>query len=283
MVKLHMLDELVELENGTVVPFAVAFNSMIREVMAAATPRVLKQEKRSTNAFMCLMTAMYSHWKALDLLYGARDNDTRKLLQIHLACTIRQMFDAYFQAAYIHKEDTEALAEKYLQFQIVEKWRGAKKATKSADDISLYIANSPLRAKGEPALQKAYERVRANFLRKGKTDATKDRNIRDHWYEGNLGELANAVDQSGDHLWFANRYNSAVHSGPSATTAGYPADNFHLSAAALMARIAAIVAENDDLSLSKDAQAVIEALAVKSLTQIDGGEDETASVGDDTP
>jgi len=200
LVKLHLLDELVELENGTVVPFAVAFNSMIREVMAAATPRVLKQEKRSTNAFMCLMTAMYSHWKALDLLYGARDSGTRSLLQIHLACTIRQMFDAYFQAAYIDKEDTEARAEKYLQFQIVEKWRGAKKATKNTDDISRYIANSPLRTRGEPELQKAFENVRASYLRRGKTDASKDHNIRDHWYEGNLGELAKAVDQSGDYL-----------------------------------------------------------------------------------
>jgi len=50
-----------------------------------------------------------------------------------------------------------------------------------------------------------------------------------------------------------------------------------------MARIAAIVAANDGLSLGNDAQEVIDALNVKSLTQINGREDEGNSVTEGTP
>lgn len=214
------------------------------------------------DTMLYLMNYMAGIWKAMYRLDEHAVGDEKATLSNSFAVLTRSMFDAYLQAAFVAQEDTEARAQLYLNFQHVELYQQAMKAVKQSNDISKSIAESPLRECGEKRLKKQYDSVVREYTgNNGK--------VRAHWYEGNLGNLAKAVDKYDEYFWYTQRFNSAVHAGPLAAWKGYPVDEFLAYAEVLMSRIASIVVEQNGLNISPAAVNTIDELAVSTLTSID--------------
>ena len=62
------------------------------------------------------------------------------------------------------------------------------------NQISRFIATSPLRKEGEKRNRKDFERVRSRYLVKGKG------RVRQNWYEGNLRELATKINREDEYV-----------------------------------------------------------------------------------
>ena len=241
-------------------PHNDAVDAMIREVITASYNS--KSAELSHRALLCLTNHIAGFWRAVCILnQNASDVRETESLSDSFAVIIRCMFDAYLQAAYIAKQDTEARSKLYLDYEPVELYMLANKVVKQSDDMSRHIAESPLREEGEPRLKAKHDAVVDNY---------KDKNgrVRARWYKGNLGNLAEEVGSYDEYLWYEHRYNSAVHAGPLAAIQGHPADDFFLYAVVLISRMADLLAKNDGVKLSDAAQSVIQAYATSSLTSI---------------
>lgn len=251
------MDEIVTLGDSSKLPLKDAVDCTIREVItalhaASGAPR---------NAMLFMMNHMSANWRSLYVLdrHGASD---AALLSHSKAILFRSMFDVYLQFEYLTQADTVARATLYLDYEHVELYQQATKAVKRNDGISKYIASSPMRAQGEPALKARYDAVVGAYT------STKG-NVRSHWYpQSNLGLLSTDVGKNDEYFWFTQRFNSSVHGGPLAAHKGTPADHFLLFAGVLMCRVADLVAKHHELQVSVVAQSTIDAFSREPLTEI---------------
>ncbi len=250
------VNEIVTLSDGTSVRLKDAVDEMIREVITALFN---KSNGPTKNAMLSLMTHMSANWRTLFILDEHAEDKEKNLLSHSMAILTRSMFDAYIQLAFIAQEDTEERAKLYLKYEAIERYQNVAKTVKRDDDISRYVAKSPLRAEGEKKLKASYDEV-VGYYTNGKG------RVRDHWYPKNLSQIAEDVGKSDEYFWYTQRFNSSVHAGPLAVREGHPADDFLSHAVALMSRVAKLVTEHNGLVIGAGAQSTIDALAGQSLT-----------------
>jgi hypothetical protein len=133
------------------------------------------------------------------------------------AMILRGIYDAMLQALYILVDAgrrTER-AELYLDFFWIDKKNEIELFDKSPTVLGKRISTSPRRASVGPAIEEEIQRVHPRFENaKGK--------LRNHWYDGNLRDLAKAVELEAEYELLQKHLSGVVHSSAYALTEGMP-------------------------------------------------------------
>ena len=121
---------------------------------------------------------------------------------------LRAMFDLAIQYEWLMK-DAQSRARLYLEYEHVSRYLRTKEITeKPRGPIAEAIASSPLRAEGEPRVEREFERVRHAYQnRKGRP--------RKHWYPGDLWHLAKELGREGEYALVTKWWNQYVQADPS--------------------------------------------------------------------
>lgn len=139
------------------------------------------------------------------------------------AMVLRGVYDAMLQALYILK-DASARNERarlYLDYFWVEKKSTLELLDRNPTQFAKRISQSPRRTNAEPAIESEYQRVLPQFQnKKGKP--------RDHWYEGNLRDLARSVGLEPEYEILQRQLSGVVHSSSYALREGMPMGDFLL-------------------------------------------------------
>lgn len=240
-------------------------NKMLHEVIAAA--RQCGQGRPSGKALLAFLTRGAGSWKSLRILAHATQGNTPEWDWIGNDCAaiLRCMFDAYIQAAYVfHDPETrESLGDLYLEYELVECHQLSQAIIRLDNPFARRIAQSPLRETGEKANTEAYDRVRRNYPRR------KSRGVRKTWYDGGLFALAKAIGKDDEYVVLVKALHGSIHSSPLAMSKGplYDKDAVVLLSDILVGRLAHMVVENGQVSISEDSRKIIAALQAEPLKQ----------------
>ena len=120
---------------------------------------------------------------------------------------LRGIYDAMLQALYILSDplQREARADDYLDFRWVERKSTIPLFDSSPTCLAQQISKSPRRAGTEPTIDTRYASVCPKFKNaKGQ--------LRDHWYEGRLRDLAKAVNLESEYEILQKQLSGTVHS-----------------------------------------------------------------------
>jgi hypothetical protein len=167
---------------------------------------------------------------------------------------LRGIYDAMLQALYVLVDSRrwEERARLYLDFYWVEKEKAIHLFDNSQTYLGGRISKSLRRGSVEPAIEQEIQRVRPMFENaKGK--------IREHWYEGNLRDLANAVGFEAEYELFQKHSSGVVHSSAYALREGMPIRDFLLMDLAwrFSFRVLGKFAEFADVTLNVDERELI--------------------------
>jgi hypothetical protein len=120
------------------------------------------------------------------------------------ASILRTVYDAHLQVLYI-LTDPDAHAKLYADFFNVEWHKFRQMIDRRPEGLFKLVANSPNRAKTEPANDANFRRVEAAY-RRG------DGSYRQNWYRGTPRDMARRVGYEGEFLVLSRLLNPIVHS-----------------------------------------------------------------------
>jgi len=195
-----------------------AVDQLCREIIGALYAR--SRRTFDENALLGLFTRIAGSWDSLCALVGTSRNDMHLQARAHdCAAILRCMYDAYIQLAYIAvSPEEEQLGELYCEFVHVERFKVSTEAVKQENAMARMVANSPMRAEGEPRNRREFDRVKHLYIKPKPKDAD---DTRGKWYRlSNLRQVAEKIGRGDDYVWFVKRYGSSVHSGPFAVFHG---------------------------------------------------------------
>jgi len=202
-------------------------------------------------------------WKSINLLYDATEADTAwgKAISNDCGALLRTLWDTFIQAGYVFADPAErdARGELYLNYLAVEKHMQSLAVVALNTKFSQQIASSPLRVEGEKDNQREFDKVKHKYESNPK--ASGKTTIRKHWYRGDLRSLSKAIGCENEYISFVVSLNGSTHAGPSAIKYGCPirGESTWVFAAMLVCRIARMVVDNGALSVSSDANEIINA------------------------
>jgi hypothetical protein len=230
--------------------------SVFKDVIAES--HVKSADDVVARALLSFLVRAANSWRSIRTLRNNTIDEEGFL--IDAGTILRAMYDAYFQAEYlISKTDQRILrANDYFDFEHVERHKFVERVLKHNNWISERLSSSPKRAAGEIENKKQFDRVKSRFG-KGKklSDAT-----RNHWYPGNLSDIATALNKSDEYDTFLAAFNGSVHSsamtmrfGPSVS-----AQNVLTMASTITAKVAQLSVTYNGINLSSTHQKLLSVL-----------------------
>jgi hypothetical protein len=217
-----------------------------------------------TRSLFCFLVRVANTWNSLQLLHRGAPEDFQSVFMVDAGVLLRCMFDAYLQADYIVRDPAKRAerATLYLDFQHVEQYKAEEKLFRHKNPLTDILGSSPRRTGGQARTRAEFERVKCAFLRKDKGSARSLKKVpetRDQWYEGNLGQLAEAAGRKDEYDTFVYPFSGCVHSSSYAVSKGPPVTAEYLMqfASTLAARVVNINVQYNQLALGDD-QAILE-------------------------
>jgi hypothetical protein len=138
--------------------------------------------------------------ESLTLLFRRNGNDA----ELDGASILRTIYDAHLQILYI-LQDPESRAKLYADFFNVEWHKFREMIDRRPEGLLKLVAQSPNRAKTEPANDANFRRVEAAYRRP-------DGSYRQNWYVGTPRDVARKVGYEGEFLVLSRLLNPIVHS-----------------------------------------------------------------------
>jgi hypothetical protein len=178
------------------------------------------------------------------------------------AVILRTSYDIMLQGLYVmaKPEQQTERAQLYLDYMHIERCKRINLVDTNDTNVARHVRNSPRRARAEPLLIDAYNRVKHRYLTKNKEKT------RDNWYPRTLRELAKESELEPEYVFLQKMLSGAVHSSPltlkevPAMTPGRLTD-WHFR---LTFRILGAYATYMEVSLNEDEQSLVD-MAKKSL------------------
>jgi hypothetical protein len=233
------------------------FFRIMRSVISALHERT--NADNITRSLLCFLVRVANTWNSLQLLRRGAPADFQSVFMVDAGVLLRCMFDAYMQADYIVRDPAKRteLATLYLEFQHVERYKAEEKLFRHNNPMTDVLGSSPRRAEGQARTRAEFERVKGPFLRKDKGSGgsrKKASETRDQWYEGNLGQLAEAAGRKDEYDTFVYPFSGCVHSSSYAVLKGPPVTAEYLMqfASTLAARVVNINIQYNGLDLGDD-------------------------------
>lgn len=198
-------------------------------------------------AALCAFLNRLAHtWRSIRTLRDNRKADDVGFM-IDAGALLRAMFDAYLQAHYIYHDPCQRLsrAELYYDYVPVERYRNMMKALKHSHPVSVRLRASAKRPAGEAALKADYDRLKGRYPRH------RGAGVRDHWYEGNLADLAASIGKEDEYDVFLSQFHGCIHSSAQALHFGPPVTPPHVlsHATRLACRVASLLIAHHGFSL----------------------------------
>lgn len=239
----------MKLDDG-IVALKMMMESTLREVITAS---VAQRATKKADALIALVTHIANNWKAVCILNEHDDDGLEQVVANPTAVLSRCMYDALLQALYIAVDSAKAeeRATEYLEFSAVEYQQFVERVLKGTSSLSRQMAQSPRRASAEHAIRKEYDRVKGRYTNKRGS-------IRQHWYPGNLRELARSVGKDEEYSWYVTYSNSSVHAGPFSVVKGplgTAGDRGLFAVAAIACQAATLLTKELHINVSKENEA----------------------------
>jgi hypothetical protein len=188
---------------------------LLQEVIQRANER--SQTDKVSRALLYLLVRVSNTWRSIETLWhNMPDGDG---FIVDTGVLLRAMFDAYLQAQYIVHDpcDQGKRARDYLDFEIVERYKIAKKLIAHDSPLSNRLKGSPKLATSEKELVAEYERVKGRY-----PDGKRKTKTRNTWYPGNLAALAHSIGKEVEYDFFVATLHGCVHSSAHAVQKGPP-------------------------------------------------------------
>jgi hypothetical protein len=221
----------------------------------------LSDKDNVSRVLFCLAVREGITCRSIVRLYDQREGDEAFVLDA--AALLRCMFDAYLQAHHIVHDasKSEERATLYLEYQHVERFRARHDILRHDNTATRGAIKSPLKDEGDKRLQQQYDRVKGLF------PGGRNRETRDKWYAGNLGQLAENAGLRDEYDTFIAQFNGAVHSSFYAIQSGdiVRASTALLLAATLTARMILLNVRHHNLELGEEDERDLCGLADKFL------------------
>jgi hypothetical protein len=239
------------------VPYAVVDEEIFRitQLIISALHQQMNADN-ITRSLLCFLVRVANTWNSLRLL---RRDAPADAVMVDAAVLLRCVFDAYLQADYIVRDPAKRTerANLYFEFQHVERYKSQEKLFRHNNPLTEILGSSPRRAEGQASTRAEFDRVKAAFLRKDKGSASSGKKVpdtRDQWYEGNLGQLAEAAGRKDEYDTFVYPFNGCVHSSSYAVSnrPPVPAEYLMQFASTLVARVVNISVQYNRLDLGQD-------------------------------
>ncbi len=242
--------------------FSLTLLALTDDTFQEVFNRVYEKEHTSPfeKAIFALGTHIANSWAGIALMF--KFNDRPEMLEAlgnPITCLIRVMYDALIQACYIvhEPESADAKGQDYLNYSHIEKYNCITKVFHGNSALSRRMAQSNRRAEMEPIFKAEFEKVKEKY-----TDS--NGRIRNHWYSGNLYDLARKIGKVDEYRWYCTVSNSTVHGGPLSVIHGPqgPSRFEPVSvASALVLQMAKLLRDYCKIQLSKIANDVIDRFA----------------------
>jgi len=233
------------------------FFRIMRSVISALHQRT--NSDNITRSLFWFLVRVANTWNSLQLLRRGALADFQSVFMVDVGVLLRCMFDAYLQADYIIRDPAKRTerATLYLEFQHIERYKAEEKLFRHNNPLTDVLGSSPRRAEGQARRRAEFERVKGAFLRKDKGSARSGKKApetRDQWYEGNLGQLAEAAGKKDEYDTFVYPFSGCVHSSSYAVLKGPPVEAEYLMqfASTLAARVVNINVQHNRLDLGDD-------------------------------
>lgn len=225
--------------------------------------------RNSTRALGYFLTRGYFSWRSLNILcdWAAVPGNQWRFVAHDSVGILRCLMDGHVQAAYLFHDpnEREVRAKLYLEFEHVERFDQANAVIGRDNQVSRWIADSPMRPEGEKRIIAEFDRVKVNYPRRVRNAGklTKPIKVRDKWYEGTLRELARVIGWEDEYIIYVKRFNGSIHAGPWAIQCGPPMtpSQHCLLAATLVGRLSGFMVENERMCVSAAVRESIDHLA----------------------
>ncbi len=200
-----------------------------------------------TQSLLCFLVRLANTWNSLHLLRQGTPAEFQSVFMVDAGVLLRCMFDAYLQADYIVREPAKRMerATMYLEFQHVERHKVEEKVFRHNNPLTDMLSRSPRRAEGQIRTKAEFDRVKGRFLRSqrgcgGRRQGVAD--TREHWYESNLGKLAEDAGKKAEYDTFVYSFSGCVHSSSYVVLGGPPVTVDHVLqfASTLAARVVSL-------------------------------------------
>lgn len=179
-----------------------AFNKGAAEVANTLMGLLRRHGRRGevTHTVGHLLNRITRSVESLTLLFRRSASDA----ELDGASILRTVYDAHLQVLYI-LSDPEPLAKLYADFFNVEWHKFREMIDRRPEGLFKLVAQSPNRAKTEPANDANFRRVEGAYRRPNGS-------YRQNWYRGTPRDMARRVGYEGEFLVLSRLLNPIVHS-----------------------------------------------------------------------
>ena len=226
-----------------------------REVISQSHLR--SRNDKVANALFHFMVRVANSWRSIRTL---RNNTTDEQgFTIDAGTLLRAMYDAYFQAAYLVSEPAKCTerADDYFEFEHVERHKSVQRMISHSNWVAERLKASTKRAEGEKENLSQFERVKKRFATKGQSNG-----IRNHWYKGNLLDLAHSMKKGDEYDTFLAIFNGCVHTSAFASKHGPPVSAEYVleMASVISAKVAQLNVVRNHIQLNENHQHLLKVL-----------------------
>lgn len=246
-------------------------DAVVDEHVLALLKKVLQEsyDRSETDnvsrTLLLFLVRVANTWRSIRTLRANTDDQAG--FMVDAGVLLRAMFDAYLQAEYVvqdaaHQQDR---ATAYLDFEHIERYKTARRATSHDHPLSERLKSSPNRPEGEKRLLAEYERVKGRYLvEERKRDGAVKRGpaTRNKWYPGDLAAIARDLGKEAEYDFFVATFHGCVHSSAFAVHRGPPLSGryvLHL-ASTIAARVARLNVSHNHLDLGDSHERLLETL-----------------------
>jgi hypothetical protein len=210
-----------------------------------------KPRTQAGNALFALLVRNANSWRSINVLVqSCVSEEMFSSIALDCGAIIRCMYDALLQGLFIVQDPMrmEERGKLYLEYSHVERYRQSTSLVDQPNSLSQTLSQSKLRAAGEACILAKYKRVESAYRDEGK------KRPRNHWYAGNLYQLAEMTGRKDEYQWLINRFHGCVHSGPYAVFngPGLPGRMTPYIAMSTAAQSAKLFTEHGEVALSSE-------------------------------